>query len=162
MKRIITSALSAAMFLTIGLGEAQADTKTLAGFSCLKARGSGYTGESWGGIENLSTSRTVDVACPMVKDASKIKATTIMVRDGHASQAVRCRVLHVRRSYGASSGVSVYQTPYRYSSGWSAGYQNLNFWDDIGSLSGGHYFAYCTLPAAQNGRSSIESITYFE
>ena len=143
--------LAATFILTTSVSQVHAtDGKNYPGSMCIRVTGGGGIPTiSDGGIGNASSTSTMRLECPAIKDqAFNIDSGWVLVYDRHFSQAVKCS-LHSRSPIYASI------SPVVSSVGGSATgpSETLRFgWR--GGLSISRYFYSCEIPPAFNGAIS--------
>lgn len=77
------------------------DSKNYAGLECERLWGGSISYTGWGAVANASSSSTLFVECPGVKDATSIGSGYARVKDRHATLDVECS-LTVNYTSGSS------------------------------------------------------------
>lgn len=147
--RLLGTLVSTAMVM-LGADAALADGKNWPGANCVQISGGSPTYTN-GAIGNASTTSTLRLECPATKDAGKVDAGWVRMKDGHTSQDVTCR-LNV--AYTNGSGFSRWFSPMLDANGYSSNYVQKGFSSDVSANAYSHYSYSCSLPPRQSGRTS--------
>ena len=146
MTKTMIGLLSVAVTVA-SMSVAHADAKNYPGSMCVETSGTGK--QMWfSSIRNNSTTSTLHVDCPVVKDnvygSGTIKSAWMKVMDQHPTESVSCTLYSV---YGNSSGnVSYwYNSVPKTSGGNSQTWQTMNF-GTRGANTISHYFFGCSIP----------------
>jgi hypothetical protein len=147
-KHLITKILMLAGIVGLGATDAAAiDSYRAAGATCYKVGGNGSLGVASGMVFNFSTTSTVDVACPLLRDAASIANGNVQVFDRHATMDVSCTIVSSSMT-GATDSRSVS------TSGSQAGVYTLPFTGIPAVNTDSFYWAVCTIPPAHNSQFS--------
>jgi len=160
-KTIISSAIIITPFLATSQVQA-ADENNYDSSSCITIFGTA-TLNSWGALENNSSTSTLGVRCPIQRDRNhKLLDSAdsfVLVRDHTNSGRVSCTIRHnllgslntiTSQSITASTDTAFSSTAYRQLTFPARSFTNANE---------GSFYLYCTIPPRQTGNlaSSINS-----
>lgn len=130
------------------------DAKTLPGAACQpRNQTDAFTKDSFGRFFNPSSTKTLAVVCPVVRDTMTadsirgITSTFVMVVDQNTSSGVTCALFSAQKQGGAIEAQAAT------SAGASTTPQQLNFFD-LQSVTDGYYYMNCTIPPAGSGGQS--------
>lgn len=160
-RRFLTGTLFALSVLATGGPAAALDGKTLPGSACEPLNQSApYAEDIFGGIFNPSTTQTLTVNCPVVRDtiggnsSNGIDVAVVKVFDQNllTSRDVSCNLT------SRSSTGQVVEVNFRSTTGASSSVQTLTF-TDLASQSGGFYNLSCSIPP-KNGTAQSGIIMY--
>lgn len=132
-----------------------ADDKSYPGATCRQTSG-GSLSFFGGTVDNASTTSTLNVICPFVKDSTSITSGSVTVYDRHPSADVTCQMI---TEFNNSSG-TFFNFANVSSSGFGSAPQVLSF----GALPGNqYYYATCAIPPISSGNvSHVASFTIVE
>lgn len=126
------------------------DGKVIPGVACQKALGTGSYGG--GAVRNDSTTGSLTVECPIVRDSVSGGINDAYVRLYNAKTATSACTLNARSIYG-TVGFSQYKSVN------SSGYKTLSF-ASMSDYNGGHYYFWCAVAPSQNNSSKSKIISY--
>ena len=146
MTRARSMTTLAALALTVlASSDGLAAFKQFAGAQCVRISGGSFA--YYGGtIQNLSSSSTLNVMCPLIRDSAGLDGTQIYVYDRHPSQAVSCNV--VAEAYSSGGLYSEFNTL----ASTGTGFQVMENWTDLSI--GTAFYATCQVPPSSSGNVS--------
>ena len=147
INKILILLCTTLMLATTGHAE---DGKVIPGIACQKALGSGSYGG--GAVRNDSTTGSLTVECPIVRDSVNGGINDAYVRLYNAKTGTSACTLNARSIYG-TVGYS------QYKSVTASGYKTLSF-SSMSDYNGGHYYFWCAVAPSQNGNSKSKIISY--
>ena len=127
-----------------------ADGKVIPGVACQKSLGVGSYGG--GAVRNNSTTGSLTVECPIVRDVVYGSISNAYVRLYNSKAATSACTLNARSIYG-TVGYSQYKSVS------SSGYKTLSF-SSISDYNGGHYYFWCAIAPSQSTSSKSKLISY--
>lgn len=151
----LVALLAGLMAAGAAVPQAQAiDGKNYAGSECVKWTGAGVPVYSSSAIGNGSSTSTLFLDCPAVKDSinHSVSRTWVRAKDMHPTQAVRCNFNSVFMN--ASGGMSGWSTPFQSTGGFGTFVQVLNS-GGLPASSVGHYYFSCRIPPRSSGNASL-------
>jgi len=144
--RLIGSLATLASLVLMSASALAVDGKSYPGATCRQTSG-GSLGFFGGTVNNLSTTSTLNLICPFVKDSSSITNGTVTVYDRHPTADVSCQII---TEFNNSSG-NFFNFATVTSSGFGSAPQVLSF----GALPGNqYYYATCSVPPVSSGNVS--------
>ena len=126
------------------------DGKVIPGIACQKSLGVGSYGG--GAVRNNSTSGSLTVECPIVRDSVYGGISDAYVRLYNSKTGTSACTLNARSIYG-TVGFSQYKSVS------SAGYKTLSF-SSISDYNGGHYYFWCAIAPSKSSSSKSKLISY--
>lgn len=126
------------------------DLKVIAGVACQKSLGIGSYGG--GAVRNDSTTGSLTVECPIVRDVVYGNISDAYVRLYNSQAGTSACTLNARSIYG-TVGYSQYKSVS------SAGYKTLSF-SSISDYNGGHYYFWCAIAPSSSNSNKSKLISY--
>ncbi len=126
------------------------DGKVIPGVACQKSLGAGSYGG--GAVRNNSTTGSLTVECPIVRDTLYGGINDAYVRLYNSKTGTSACTLHARSIYG-TAGYSQYKSVN------GAGYKTLSF-ASMSDYNGGHYYFWCAIAPSKSSSSKSKLISY--
>jgi hypothetical protein len=155
----LTLALAAVVMVAIGASQAHADSKIYSGLMCVNYGSAGIANYEYGAIGNYSSTDTLRVGCPIVRDGNNTTMTGgyVQVFNRPGSPRVACRIV---AGSATDAGLTGAFSSYQYST--NDGEDWLSF-GNPGGTPFSHYYYFCTIPPMTSaGASHVVSYQVIE
>lgn len=125
------------------------DTYRASGATCYKIGTAGTLSFFGGTIDNLSSTDTLTVMCPLLRDQASMNSGSVEMFDRHTTLDVACTIF----AEGATGSTVASDSASVHSDGFASDFQTRN-WGAIPTFSDDYHYATCTLPPTQSGNVS--------